>query len=174
MTPVPSALSDLSGLATDPMQVLSANNAIPASMGGGVVGGAISGAMIAGPVGAIVGGIGSIIGGIGRVEGAKAQAQAQINQINNNIAALMQEKSYNVQNYQQFIADQLASNKMSFYASGLDYGSGTAKDVIMANKAASTADMNMMIRNYDTQIKNLKTQRAEAEKAKQSAWTNFF
>jgi hypothetical protein len=168
MTPVPSAV------ATDPMQAMSASNQIPQSMGGGIVGGAVSGAMIAGPVGAVVGAIGGMIGGIGRVESAKAQTQAQIEQVNNNIAALMREKSYNVQNYQQFIADQLASNKMSFYASGLDYSSGTARDVIMANKAASTADMNMMVQNYDTQIKNLKTQRAELEKQKQSAWTNFF
>lgn len=164
MTPVPSAV------ATDPMQVMSANNAIPASMGGGI---ASIGSMLS-PVGAGIGIAGAVIGGIGRVQTAREQAKAQIAQINNNIAALMEEKSYNVQNYQQFIADQLASNKISFYASGLDYSSGTARDVIMANKAASTADMNMMIRNYDTQIKNLKTQRAEAEKAKQSAWTNFF
>lgn len=164
MTPVPSAV------ATDPMQVMSANNAIPASMGGGI---ASIGSMLS-PVGAGIGIAGAVIGGIGRVQTAREQAKAQIAQINNNIAALMEEKSYNVQNYQQFIADQLASNKMSFYASGLDYSSGTARDVIMANKAASTADMNMMVQNYDTQIKNLKTQRAELEKQKQSAWTNFF
>lgn len=170
MTPVPNALSDLPGLATDPMQVLSANNAIPASMGGGI---ASIGSMLS-PVGIGIGIAGAVIGGIGRMQSAREQAKAQISQINNNIAALMEEKVYNTQNYQQFIADQLASNKMSFYASGLDYSSGTAKDVIMANKAASTADMNMMIRNYDTQIKNLKTQRAEAEKAKQYAWTSIF
>lgn len=164
MTPVPSAV------ATDPMQVMSANNAIPASMGGGI---ASIGSML-NPVGVGIGIAGAVIGGIGRVQTAREQAKAQIDQVNNNIAALMREKSYNVQNYQQFIADQLASNKMSFYASGLDYSSGTARDVIMANKAASTADMNMMVQNYDTQIKNLKTQRAELEKQKQSAWTNFF
>lgn len=168
MTPVPSTV------ATDPMQVMSASNQIPQSMGGGIVGGAVSGAMIAGPVGAVVGAIGGMIGGIGRVEGAKAQAQSEINQINNNIAALMREKAYNTRNYQQYIADQLASNKMSFYASGLDYTSGTARDVIQSNKAETTADMNMMISNYDTQIKNLKTQRAELEKKKDNAWTNFF
>lgn len=156
MTPVPSALSGLEGLATDPMQAMSAANAIPT------------------PAGAIISVAGKVISGLGRVGAARATAQSQINQLNNNIAALMEEKAYNVENYKQFIADQLASNKMSFYASGLDYRTGTASDVIEANREASTADMNMMIKNYDTQIKNLKTQRKEAEKSKQYAWTNFF
>lgn len=170
MTPVPNALSDLPGLATDPMQVLSANNAIPASMGGGI---ASIGSVLS-PVGVGVGIAGALVGGFGRFMGAREQAKSQIAQINNNIAALMEEKAYNTENYRQFIADQLASNKMSFFSSGLDYRSGTAKDVIEANRAASTADMKMMMRNYDTQIKNLKTQRAEAEKAKQYAWTSIF
>ena len=163
-----------SAIATDPMQVMSATNSIPASMGGGIVGGAISGAMFGGPVGAAVGIAGSLIGGFGRVKSANAQIDAQLMQIENDIMALNAEKAYNVKNYQQFIADQLASNKISFYSSGLDYTSGTARNVIESNRKASVEDMNMMARNYDTQIKNLKTQRAELEKQRKTSWTNFF
>lgn len=159
-----------SAIATDPMQVMSAENAIPASMGGGI---ASIGSVLS-PVGVGVGIAGALVGGFGRFMGAREQAKSQIAQIDSNISALMEEKAYNTQNYRQFIADQLARNKISFYSSGLDYKSGTARSVIESNRRASTEDMNMMIRNYDTQIKNLKTQRAEAEKAKKYAWTSIF
>lgn len=91
--------------------------------------------------------------------------KGNIEQAEANLTALREEKEYNVKNYEQFIADQLASNKISFYSSGLDYKTGTAKSVIESNRAASTEDMNMMIKNYDTRIESLKKQRNAAEKA---------
>lgn len=76
---------------------------------------------------------------------------------------LMRERDYNIKNYEQFIADQLASNKISFYASGLDYKTGTARSVIESNRAASTEDLNVMKYNYDMKLKSLKEQRKANE-----------
>lgn len=94
--------------------------------------------------------------------GIATSARAENKQYNANIRALQEEKRYNVANYEQYIADMIASNKMSFYSSGLDYNTGTARDVIENNRQAATADMNRMIKNYDTQIKSLKQQRDAA------------
>lgn len=95
--------------------------------------------------------------------GALKDYGANAKQIQANINALREEKAYNVKNYQQYIADQLASNKFSFYSSGLDINTGTARAVIEANRAASTEDMNMMIRQYDTDLKSLKEKRKANE-----------
>lgn len=95
--------------------------------------------------------------------GALKEYGANEKQIKANINALKEEKAYNIENYQQYIADQLASNKFSFYSSGLDINTGTARSVIESNKAASTADMNMMIRQYDTELKTLKEKRKANE-----------
>ena len=143
----------LIGSVTDPMQVMSANNQIPIG-GFGVVG--------------------KVVSGIGRVGEAMATAQSQIDQLSNNIHALEVEKAYNVKNYKQQIADTLASNKISFYSSGLDINTGTARNVIESNRTAGLEDLEQMEANYTMQIKNLQTQRKEAEKSKQYAWTKFF
>ncbi len=104
-----------------------------------------------------------VIGGVMGVAGSLMGVKAQYNQFSENIKALREEKAYNIANYEQFIADQLASNKISFYESGLDYNMGTARDVIESNKSASTQDMNQMIRQYDTAIKSMKEKRKASE-----------
>ena len=87
-------------------------------------------------------------------------------QIGADLLALEVEKAYNVKNYKQSIADTLASNKISFYSSGLDINTGTARSVIESNRSAGIDDMQQMINMYDTKIKNLKDQRNANEKAK--------
>jgi len=83
-------------------------------------------------------------------------AIVQKDQINANIGALRFERQYNVDKYKQLMADTLASNKMSFYSSGLDFKSGTAMDVIQNNQRAMEEDLGMMEWNYVQQEKNLK------------------
>ncbi len=80
-------------------------------------------------------------------------------QIDTDLATLRREKEYNVKNYKQNIADVMARNKMSFYASGLDIKSGTAQDVILGNRQAMEEDLGMMIHNYDIQEHTLKQKR---------------
>ena len=133
---------DLIGSATDPMQVMSAGNEIPSFNLGSVSGIFSKGAKMFGAL---------------QSYGAK-QKQNEID-----TQTLMKERDYNIKNYEQFIADQLASNKISFYASGLDYKTGTARSVIESNRAASTEDMNVMKYNYNMRLKSLKEQRKANE-----------
>ena len=100
-----------------------------------------------------------IVGTGMKVGGSILKARANDKQIAASIRALKEERQYNIANYEQFIADQVASNKISFWSSGLDVTSGTARDVIESNRAASTADMYQMARQYDTEIKSLQEKR---------------
>lgn len=95
--------------------------------------------------------------------GSALATHAADKQFSANIAALREERQYNLENFNQRIADQVASNKISFYSSGLDYTTGTAAHVTESNRAAAEADKAMMLRNYDTQIKSLKEQRKANE-----------
>ena len=132
---------DLIGSATDPMQVMSATNQIPV------------------PISGLATVVGKGFEMFGNLQAYKAkQKQNEID-----TQTLMRERDYNIKNYEQFIADQLASNKISFYASGLDYKTGTARSVIESNRAASTEDMNVMKYNYDMKLKSLKEQRKANE-----------
>ena len=133
---------DLIGSATDPMQVMSAGGQMPSFDFGSVAGIIKKGAKMFGAL---------------KSYGA-AQKQNEMD-----YQTLMRERDYNIKNYEQFIADQLASNKISFYASGLDYKTGTARSVIESNRAASTEDMNVMKYNYDMKLKSLKEQRKANE-----------
>lgn len=76
--------------------------------------------------------------------------------------ALQMERAYNVANFKQKMADTLAQNKMSFYASGLDYKSGSARDVIQSNQTALGNDLAMMEYNYDVQERNIQNRRTAA------------
>ena len=78
------------------------------------------------------------------------QKQARLN-----LESLRKERDYNVANFKQQMADTLASNKTSFYASGLDM-SGTAMAVTMGNQSALRDELNMMEYNYAIQEKNIK------------------
>lgn len=107
------------------------------------------------------GGAGTVVSGIGKLVnmwGTSVAHKAEMRQSRNNQRLLEFEKQYNLENYQQKIADTIAENKMSFYASGLDIA-GSAQDVIESNAQALYKDMGVMQRNYDTQIENLKKQR---------------
>jgi flagellar biosynthesis/type III secretory pathway protein FliH len=76
-------------------------------------------------------------------------------QLSNDLRALKKEREYNVKNFQQMMADTLAKNKMSFYASGLEHGYGTAFDVTESNQRALKDEFNMMIYNYQMREKNI-------------------
>lgn len=93
--------------------------------------------------------------GIG-MDAAVVQSGYEINQANLNLEALRKEREYNIENFEQNMADVLASNKMSFYASGLDLSSGTAANVMAANQGAMQKDLSMMAYNYDIQERNIK------------------
>ena len=94
--------------------------------------------------------------GIGSALGNYWSRQSQIDK---DLQTLRREKEYNVKNYKQNIADVMARNKMSFYASGLHIKSGTAQDVILGNKQAMEEDLGMMVHNYDIQEQTLKQKR---------------
>lgn len=87
-------------------------------------------------------------------------------QIGADLHALEVEKAYNVKNYKQQIADTLASNKISFYSSGLDINTGTARNVIESNRTAGLENLAQIEARYNTQIQNLKDKRNANEKAK--------
>ena len=106
-------------------------------------------------------GAGTLVKGFGNLAnmwGTAVARKAEISQLKENQRLLEMEKQYNLENFQQKIADTVAQNKMSFYASGLDIA-GSAQDVITSNRQALEKDMGMMQFNYDTQIENLKKQR---------------
>lgn len=85
-------------------------------------------------------------------------------QANLNLEALRKEREYNVANFKQSMADTLAQNKMSFYASGLDYSTGTAQSVIMGNQSALRDELNMMEYNYAMKEKSLKNSKKASER----------
>jgi hypothetical protein len=131
----------LIGSATDPMQVMSATNQIPLGIGK----------------------LSEVFAKGGKMFGLLQSYGAAQKQNEMDYQTLMRERDYNIKNYEQAIADQLASNKISFYASGLDYKTGSARAVIESNRAASTEDMNVMKYNYDMKLKSLKEQRKANE-----------
>lgn len=85
--------------------------------------------------------------------------EARSNQLAMDYATMQEEKNYNLRNYSQYIADTLANNKMSFYASGLDINSGTPANVLESNRVAMTEDWQMMKKNYNRQLAGIEAQR---------------
>ena len=67
---------------------------------------------------------------IGNVFGNKAQNK----QIDANIKSLRSELAWNTKVMQQNMVDTMASNKMSFWGSGLNINTGTASKVIASNQ----------------------------------------
>lgn len=90
--------------------------------------------------------------------GNREAYKATSKQLAMDYAAIQEEKNYNLRNYSQQIADTLASNKMSFYASGLDINSGTPSSVLESNRLAMTEDWQMMKKNYDRQLASIANQ----------------
>lgn len=80
-----------------------------------------------------------------------------------NLEALQKERQYNIANFKQHMADIFASNKMSFYASGLDY-TGTAMAVTMGNQDALRDELKMMEYNYATQEQNIRNSQKAAKR----------
>ena len=80
-------------------------------------------------------------------------------QANLNLAALKKEREYNIENYEQLMADTLASNKLSFYSSGLDLSSGSAMSVMMSNQSALQRDLSMMNYNYEMRERSLENEK---------------
>ena len=106
------------------------------------------------------------VAGVGlKLFGNKLKYEAEQAQIGMNLSLLEEEKRYNLANYKQSIADQLASNKISFYSSGLDINKGTARNVIESNRNALIDDMQHMERNYNIQIGALQAQQKASRKA---------
>ena len=107
------------------------------------------------------GGAGTVASSMGKLAnmwGTAVAHKAEQRQLRNNQRLLELEKQYNLENFQQKIADTVAENKMSFYSSGLDIA-GSAQDVITSNRQALEKDMGVMQRNYDVQIENLQAKR---------------
>lgn len=84
--------------------------------------------------------------------------KARSKQLAMDYAAVQEEKNYNLRNYSQYIADTLANNKMSFYASGLDINSGTPANVLESNRVAMTEDWQMMKKNYNRELARIESQ----------------
>lgn len=107
------------------------------------------------------GGAGTVVSSMGKLAnmwGTSVAHKAEMRQLRNNQRLLELEKQYNLENFQQKIADTVAENKMSFYSSGLDIA-GSAQDVITSNRQALEKDMGVMQRNYDVQIENLQAKK---------------
>ena len=75
-----------------------------------------------------------------------------------NLEALQKEKLYNIENFEQKMADVLAGNKMSFYMSGIDYSSGTGARMLESNRYALQQDLDMMKYNYETKEKSIRNE----------------
>lgn len=106
-------------------------------------------------------GAGTVVSSMGKLAnmwGTAVAHKAEQRQLRNNQRLLELEKQYNLENFQQKIADTVAENKMSFYSSGLDIA-GSAQDVITSNRQALEKDMGVMQRNYDVQIENLQAKK---------------
>lgn len=86
-------------------------------------------------------------------EGRYAYQQGKLD-----LEALYKERDYNIANFKQQMADTLASNKMSFYASGLDYKYGTPQNVIKSNQTALQNDLEIMKYNYDIKERNIRNE----------------
>lgn len=80
------------------------------------------------------------------------------------LEALYKERDYNIANFKQQMADTLASNKMSFYASGLDYKTGTPANVLKTNYSALQNDLEMMKYNYATKERNIRNEMEAANR----------
>lgn len=107
------------------------------------------------------GGAGTVFDSMGKLLnmwGTAVAYKAERKQSKERQRMLELEKKYNLENFQQKIADTVAENKMSFYSSGLDIA-GSAQDVITSNRQALEKDMGIMELNYDTAIANEKARR---------------
>lgn len=128
---------------------------------GGIYGNPASSYTLAQPS-SMISGIGGVVSGIAKagvgmysaLQGYKyAQKQAALN-----LESLRKEREYNVKNYEQNMADILATNKMSFYTSGLDLSSRTVTGMMETNRAALQEDLDMMKYNYDVQERSIQNQ----------------
>lgn len=93
------------------------------------------------------------------ISAAMTQNAYEEKQANLNLAALKKEREYNIENYEQLMADTLASNKLSFYSSGLDLSSGSAMSVMMSNQSALQRDLSMMNYNYEMRERSLENEK---------------
>lgn len=131
------------GEAVDIGQQLSAANALPA---------AADKASLFSP---IMAGTGIGLGLIGGFFGNKAQNK----QIDANIKSLRSELAWNTKVMQQNMVDTMASNKMSFWGSGLNINTGTASQVIANNQQVLGGELQHYQKSVQQQIKNLASQR---------------
>lgn len=110
----------------------------------------------------------SLIGRVGKSlltqYSAWEEAKYTDKQLSLNLSSLLAEKKYNLENYQQRIADTVASNKMSFYSSGLDINSGTAASVVLNNQNAMLGGYGIMERNYIAEEKSLRNAKKANER----------
>lgn len=131
------------GEAVDVGQQLSAANALPEAAGA---------ASLFSP---IIAGAGIGLSLIGNVFGNKAQNK----QIDANIKSLRSELAWNTKVMQQNMVDTMASNKMSFWGSGLNINTGTASQVIANNQQVLGGELQHYQRSVKQQISNLASQR---------------
>lgn len=103
----------------------------------------------------IMAGVGVGMSLIGNVFGNKARNK----QIDSSIRALRSELAWNTKVMQQNMVDTMASNKMSFWGSGLQIGTGTAAKVIENNQQVLGNELQHYQSSVKQQISNLASQR---------------
>lgn len=133
----------LAGEALDVGQAASAANIVPEAAGA---------ASLFSPIVAAAG-IGLSL--VGNIFGNKAQNK----QIDANIKSLRSELAWNTKVMQQNMVDTMASNKMSFWGSGLQIGTGTAAKVIENNQKVLGNELQHYQSSVKQQISNLASQR---------------
>lgn len=115
---------------------------------------------------------GTAMGVAGRVmgvAGAFMQGQAEEAQASRNIQALKDELKWNSEVFDTNMTDKMASDKISFFSSGLDYTTGTARDAIANNQEVIAKEKQHMIDQYNREIEN---QRAKRKASQTSMWFN--
>jgi hypothetical protein len=100
-------------------------------------------------------GVSTAVSLVGNVLNNKAQNKA----IEGSISALRSELSFNTGVMKQNMVDTMASNKMSFFSSGLDTNTGTAAQVTMSNNQVLQRNLQHYKENMNQQISNLASQK---------------
>lgn len=89
--------------------------------------------------------------GISGASAARKSARAQM-------AALTQEKAWNLSVMRRNKLDTYASNILQSWGSGINYATGSNRAVIENNQNVLQDEINFQEQQYDIQLKNLKAQ----------------
>lgn len=109
-------------------------------------------------------GVNQAIQGITDLASSVLSYNATKHSLNSSIRALKKERDYNIKNFRQGMADTLAANKMSFYASGLEQ-EGTALNITTSNQIALGEDLKYMEDVYKQELHQLNVQKKANKRA---------